>query len=341
MSGPRSSRAAGSSSVPFLVLDENRLAWTALDALNPANGSIETRPPIVLLYGPSGSGKSHLCDVLQHAFPKNARLTPAAEFADQVARNFRTPGAFDPVAEYSSLAVLIIEDIQQVCRQQSAQRVLASLIDDLKRSETTLVCTSNQPPTDLKGLVPRLANRFRGGLCVSIGNPKPASRLKLLSHFCSHLQIAIPAPVLRLFSNKLPVSPRELLGLLLRFDDLARQQKVMPDARLANAFLKQEIAPQDVTIEDVAKSVARQFGVRLTDMRSKARDQMVAVPRHCAMFLARELTGEHYARIGDYFSGRSHSTVLHACKQIRRQIEDDAGLRQQLKRVRTALRINH
>jgi chromosomal replication initiator protein len=340
MSGSRSSRAAGSRSVPFLVLDENRLAWTAIDSLKSTIDS-GTSPHVVLIYGPSGAGKSHLGDVLLHDFGKRSQLIAAADFADQVARNFKHPGAFDPAAEYSTLDVLIIDDVQQICRQQSAQRVLAGLIDDLRRSETVLVCTSNQPPADLKGLTPRLANRFRGGLCVSVSNPKPASRLKLLNHFCSHLQIAIPAPVLKLFSNELSVSPRELLGMLLRFDDLARQQKVMPDARLARAFLKHEIAPKDVAIEDVARAVARQFGIRLSDMRSKARDQMIAVPRHCAMYLARELTGEHYSRIGEYFNGRSHSTVLHACKQIRRQLEDDAGLRQQLKRVRTALRIAH
>ena len=74
-------------------------------------------------------------------------------------------------------------------------------MDDLRRAETTIVCTSNQPPAELKGLIPRLANRFRGGLCVAVRIPGPASRTKLLSHFCSHLQLAIPQPVIRLFAN--------------------------------------------------------------------------------------------------------------------------------------------
>lgn len=338
MSRSRKSRAAGSGSVPFLVLDENRLAWTAVDAFSTNEESASVQPESVLVYGPSGCGKSHLCDLLARANKDAAQIVSSSDFVEQVARNFKVANTFDPVSEYSPLDFLIIEDVQHLCRHQSAQRVFATLMDELRRSETTVVCTSNQPPAELKGLIPRLANRFRGGLCVAVRIPGPASRVKLLSHFCSHLQIAIPQPVIRLFANELAVSPRELLGLLLRFDDLATQQKTMPDARLARAFLKQEIAPTTVEVEDVAKAVARQFGVRLADMRSKARDQVVSVPRQCAMLLSRELTGDHYSRIGEYFGGRSHSTVLHACNRIRQQLKNDAGLRQQLKRAQQMLR---
>lgn len=339
MSRSRRSRAAGSGSVPFLVLDENRLAWTAVDAAGPAEDPAAPLPVSMLIYGPSGCGKSHLCDLLLQSRGAAAATVPAADFAERVSHNFKAPNVFDPASEYSPLDLLILEDVQHLCRHQAAQRVLASLVDDLRRAGTTLVCTSNQPPAELKGLIPRLANRFRGGLCVAVRTPGSASRVKLLSHFCSHLQIAIPLPVLRLFASELAVSPRELLGLLLRFEDLAQQQKKIPDARLARAFLNQEITPQQVTVEDVAKAVARQFGVRLSDMRSPARDHVVAVPRQCAMFLARELTGEHFSKLGDYFSGRSHSTVLHACNRIRQQLDNDAGLRQQLKRVRQMLRV--
>lgn len=338
MSRSRTSRAAGSGSVPFLVLDENRLAWTAVESIGQDEDSTSLHPESTLIYGPSGCGKSHLCDLLVRAHEDSAKIVPASEFVAQVARNYKAANTFDPVSEYSPLKLFILEDIQHLCRHQSAQRVFATLMDELRRTETTVVCTSNQPPAELKGLIPRLANRFRGGLCVAVRIPGPASRVKLLSHFCSHLQIAIPQPVLRLFANELSVSPRELLGLLLRFDDLATQQKTMPDARLARAFLKQEIAPTAVEIENVAKAVARQFGVRLADMRSQARDHAVSVPRQCAMFLSRKLTGDHYSKIGEYFGGRSHSTVLHACNRIRQQLENDAGLRQQLKRAQQMLR---
>ena len=338
MSRSRKSRAAGSSSVPFLVLDENRLAWTAVDSACRDVDADALQLEAALIYGPSGCGKSHLCDLLVNAHKDAVKIVPSSDFVEQVTRNYKVANTFDPVSEYSPLKLLILEDVQHLCRHPSAQRVFATLMDELRRTQTSVVCTSNQPPAELKGLIPRLANHFRGGLCVAVRIPGPASRVKLLSHFCSHLQIAVPLPIIRLFANELSVSPRELLGLLLRFDALATQQKTMPDARLARAFLTQEIAPNAVEIDDIAKAVARQFGVRLADMRSQARDHVVAVPRQCAMFLSRDLTGEHYARIGEYFGGRSHSTVLHACNRIRQQLENDAGLRQQLKRAQQMLR---
>lgn len=340
MSRSRQSRAAGSGSVPFLVLDENRLAWTAIESLQSRENPSKAQPPVTLIHGPSGCGKSHLCDVLLTSHSETGALVPAADFAEQVARNYKAVNSFDPISVYSPLDLLILEDIQHLCRHRSAQQVLAALMDELRRNDTRIVCTANQPPAELKGLIPRLANRFRGGLCVSVRNPSESSRIKLLSHFCCHLQIAIPQPVLKLFANELPVSPRELLGLILRFEDLAQQQKKIPNSQLARAFLNQEIAPRQIEVEDVAKAVARQFGVRLSEIRSPARDHLVAVPRQCAMFLSRELTGAHFSKIGSYFSGRSHSTVLHACNRIRQQLENDAGLRQQLKRVRQMLKIS-
>ena len=338
MSRPCKSRASGSSSVPFLVLDENRLAWTAVESISQDEDSAALTPESMLIYGPSGCGKSHLCDLLVRACEDSTKIVPSSELAAQVTRNYKAANTFDPVSEYSLLKLLILEDVQHLCRYQSAQRVLATLMDELRRSETRVVCTANQPPAELKGLIPRLANRFRGGLCVDVRIPGPASRVKLLSHFCSHLQIAIPQPVIRLFANELSVSPRELLGLLLRFDDLATQQKTMPNSTLARALLMHEIPPAKVEVEDIANAVARQFGVRLADMRSQARDHAVAVPRQCAMFLSRELTGNHYSKIGEYFGGRSHSTVLYACNKIHQQLDNDAGLRQQLKRARQMLR---
>ncbi|MHC4878389.1 MAG: helix-turn-helix domain-containing protein [Planctomycetota bacterium] len=103
--------------------------------------------------------------------------------------------------------------------------------------------------------------------------------------------------------------------------------------------MRQEILPTQATIESVAKAVAREFGVRLADMRSTSRDHVVAVPRQCAMYLARELTDEHLATIGKYFSGRSHSTVLHSCSRIAQQIEDDSALRQQVAAVKRVLNV--
>lgn len=262
-------------------------------------------------------------------------MIAAAEFVELIQKD----DPDDAIAPLMAASVFVFEDIQLLARHTSAQRRLAALLDDAARHGTTAICTSVSAPGDLKGLQLKLANRLRGGVCAAMRLPGPASREKLLQHFCTHLQIALPMPVIRLFARELSVSPRELLGVLLRFDDQARQQQLFPDAAYARKFLKYELQPRELTVDDVAKAVARQFGVRLSDMRSAARDQSLTLPRQCAMYLARELTGERYTEIGASFGGRSHSTVLHACSRIAGLLADDAGLRQQLRRVQQVLKV--
>lgn len=342
MSRSRSTRRVSRRPVPFLVLDENRLAWTAVTRRGLDESRSDARGQVVLIHGPAGCGKSHLCELLQHS-ASGDRRSDTADVPSVGASDFveltQSSDADDLLAPLTDAPVFVLEDIQLLVRHAPAQRRLVTLLDEAARSGTTAVCTSINSPGDLKGLTPGLANRLRGGVTAAIRLAGPGSREKLLQHFCTHLQIALPMPVIRLFARELAVSPRELLGILLRFDDQARQQQVFPDATFARRFLKHELQPRDLTVDDVAKVVARQFGVRLSDMRSAARDQSLALPRQCAMYLARKLTGERYSEIGVNFGGRSHSTVMHACSRITQLIEDDAGLRQQLRRVEQTLKI--
>lgn len=342
MSRSRSSRRSTRRPVPFLVLDENRFAWTAVSESHPQEVRPDRRGGTVLVYGPSGCGKTHLSELLRHPQSGkthddvlNVPVIGASDFIELT----HSEEPDDAVAPLIAGNVFVFEDVQLLVRHSVAQRRLAALLDEAARSGTTTVCTSLHSPGDLKGLQPKLANRLRSGVSVAMRLPGPASREKLLQHFCTHLQIALPMPVIRLFARELSVSPRELLGVLLRFDDQARQQQVFPDATYARRFLKHELQPRDLTVDDVAKAVARQFGVRLGEMRSAARDQSLTLPRQCAMYLARELIGERYTQIGASFGGRSHSTVLHACSRITKLLADDPGLRQQLRRVQQVLKV--
>lgn len=340
MSRNRQPRPAASSSVPFLVLDENRLAWSAVQSTIDADLSKVERGRIVLIHGPSGTGKSHLCEILVRALSERDPDSVFHASAMDITRKRIEPDASDDDHFVGILPVtscVVLEDIHFLARDRTTQSQLAAQIDEYCRSGTILVCTSIHSPAGMNGLSPRLGNRLRSAACVSVRRPGPQSREEIMTHFCSHLQIALGRPVIRLFAKQLAVSVRELLGVLLRFDEIARQQRRAPDSALARAFLRHEISKTPVSVAGIAKAVAREFGVRLGDMKSASRDHALAIPRQCAMFLMREIRGEHFSQIGKYFGGRSHSTVVHACNRIRELIEDDVALRQRVGSVRRVL----
>jgi chromosomal replication initiator protein len=339
MKRSRKPRASAASSCPFLVVDENRLAWTAAQSLPGIDESVADRGRLILLYGPSGTGKSHLCELVERQLslgkPDAVMRYDSVELLEKLGPDHRHED-FWPESP-SAGRVLIVEDLQHL-RHESVQRAFAWRIDEMLRRGTTGLLTSIVPPGELKGFLPRLKSRLRGGTIIPLRMPGPASRLKLLEHFCSHLQVALPHDVLKLFAREVPVSPRELLGTLLRFEELARARRELAALPLARAFLRQEPAGAELSLNDIAKATARQFGVRLSDMKSKSRDQAIALPRQCAMFLCRELTGEHLSKIGAYFSNRSHSTVLHACGRIAGLLDEETALKRDVDQIRRALR---
>ncbi len=292
MKRSRKPRASAAGSCPFLVLNENRFAWTAIQSVLEEDSNTGEAGKVIFLYGPSGTGKSHLCQLVQtqleQASPDSVLRYDSVELLDRLGTEHRHE-EFWPESS-SAGRVLIVEDLQHL-RHQSVQRTFAWRIDEMIRRGTTGLFTSIASPGELKGLVPRLRSRLTGGSVIPLQLPGPASRLKLLEHFCSHLQVALPHEILKLFSRELSVSPRELLGTLLRFEELARARREIAALPLARAFLRQEPEASQLTIHLIAKATAREIGVRLADVKSKARDQSIALPRQAAMFLARELTG--------------------------------------------------
>ena len=147
----------------------------------------------------------------------------------------------------------------------------------------------------------------------------------------------MPTGVIRLFSRELPVSPRELLGTLLRFEELVRQKQTTPEIALARAFLRHEIQADPIQPDAIIRSIAREFGLRVADIKSASRDQSLSLARQSAMFLIRELCGTHFAEIGAMFGNRRHTTVLHSCSKIREAVTSDVTLRKRLNRVRQSL----
>jgi chromosomal replication initiator protein len=338
--------ASAAAAEQLLLLDENRFAWAALEGLNetgeaPAAGR-RVGSRFVYLYGPSGAGKSHFVRQFLHDERRRdpelrVACVTAGEFAAELAEASEARRLDRFQARYRDLDLLICEDLAAIEYRHETQQQLVALMDEILNSGGRLILTSLKSPGELAGVQRRLVNRCHGATCAALRAPVAASRAALLAHFALAKQIPIPQDALDLLAAEFPVSPRELHALLNQLDARARQSRCRIDRDFVRRYVDGEIKPASATLAEIARAVARHFGVTISGLRGQRRAQGVVLPRQCAMFLARQLTAETMQTIAAYFGRRNHTTVIHACRRMKVHASDDPTLRQHLAQIHRAL----
>jgi chromosomal replication initiator protein len=323
----RSPRAAETN--PFLVLPENQQAFSAAMQLRDAQPS---RPaPVLTITGPAGSGKSHLVSQVFSERRVAGRLpclveVTADEFVAECMEAVRTRRVAAMRELYLAHETLVCEDLQSFRSSAAAQEAFVSLMDELLCNGGRVVVTGPAALQELRGLTLRLVNRCHGGVSVGIQLPGRSSRLKLLQHFAAPIQVPVAIAALEALAETEGQSPRELRGRLRRLLQAAELQRGAIDLALLRTLLAEEPAHEPRRVADVAREVARQFGVTLRELRSTSRVAPARLPRQAAMYLSREVTTAPCAEIGAYFNGRSHSTVVYACERYEQQLAEDTRL---------------
>jgi chromosomal replication initiator protein len=342
--GPALMIPSSGSSLPsverFLVLGENKLAFTAVERLlkRPSRSA----GALTYLYGPSGTGKSHLVRhlvrELRSADP-GARIVSltASEFANEFAESAEKNRLAEFVERFRACDLFACEDLQTIGRRGETQRLLVTILDEVAGSGGHVLITSSTLPGVVPGLQPRLLSRCRGGVHAGMGLPGMESRVSLLSHFASARQLAISPEAVEEIAALRPGSPRDLQAILLQLETAARHHKARLDRAFVQRILRGEEQRQKTTLNDVARAVARHFGVRMADLKSSTRQQGLAVPRQCAMYLGRSLTNEPLTKIAVFFGRKNHTAVIHACRRTQSSIEEEPALRQHLAQIRAAL----
>lgn len=336
-------RSSGNGSLatdPFLVLRENRLGFTAIERL--ARRTTRGAASLVYLWGPTGTGKSHLVrHLLRELRLSDPTLAIRCTTASGLAADYAEATSRGQVAEWSepwrSCDVLVCEDLQVIGRRPETQQLLVSLIDEAVGNGGRVLLTASRLPGEIAGLSARLVSRCRGGVLAGLRMPDAPSRLALLTHFASSRQIAAPPDALKLLAEARPASPRDLQAALNQMEGVARVERVPLDSRFVQRFLEGDVDRPPTTLADVARVVARHFGIRMADLRSSTRQQELAIPRQCAMYLGRTLTEEPLARIATYFGRKNHTAVIHACRRTAASLSDEPALRHHLSQIRAAL----
>lgn len=304
----------------FVTGKANQLAHAA--AMQVANFPGTTYNPL-FIYGGVGLGKTHLIQSIGNLVKKDnpqAKIcyVHATNYISDVVRAFQTK-KFDEFKQfYNSLDLLLIDDIQFIADKPGTQQEFFYTLNSLIDTNKQVVITCDTFPKEISGIEPRLTSRFSCGLTVAVEPPGLEMRVAILLQKASSIGHPINEDVAFFVAKHVRSNIRELEGALNRIVAFAKFHKHGISVETAKEALKDLLAAQNkqVSIENIQKTVAEFYRLKVVELISKKRTRAIARPRQMAMCLARELTQLSLPEIGNAFGGRDHSTVLHACKTI-------------------------
>ena len=289
----------------------------------------------LFIYGGVGLGKTHLMHAAVHVILENnpgSRVTYAhsERFVADMVKALRHGTINDFKRYYRGVDALLIDDIQFFVGKERSQEEFFHTFNDLLEGQRQVIITADKFPKELVGLEERLISRFGSGLTVSLEPPELETRVAILMKKAQHENTDLPEDVAFFIAKRVRSNVRELEGALRRVLASAAFTGRSIDLALANESLKDLLAFHErlVTIQNIQKTVAEYYKIRVSDLHSKDRSRVVARPRQVAMALAKELTTHSLPEIGDAFGGRDHTTVLHACRKILELNQSDVRIKE-------------
>jgi len=312
----------------------NRMARAA--AMHVASSPGQLYNPL-FIYGGVGLGKTHLMhaignQLLQDQPQAKALYIHAEQFVSDVVRSYQRK-TFDEFKEkYHSLDLLLIDDVQFFANKDRTQEEFFNAFEALLAKKSHIVMTSDTYPKGLTDIHERLVSRFDSGLTVAIEPPELEMRVAILINKSLAEGTDMPEEVAFFVAKNVRSNVRELEGALRKILAYSRFNQKEVSIQLARDALRDLLSIQNrlISVDNIQKTVADYYKIKVADMYSKKRPASIARPRQIAMYLAKELTQKSLPEIGDLFGGRDHTTVLHAVRKISAERQQVAELNQQL-----------
>lgn len=305
----------------FVEGKSNHLARAAAQQVAENPGGVYNP---LFVYGGTGLGKTHLLHAIGNgimAHKKGAKVfyMRAERFVQDMVNALRNNTINEFKQHYRSVDALLIDDIHFFANKKGSQEEFFHTFNALLDGNQQIIMTSDLYPKEIEGVEDRLRSRFGWGLTVAVEPPELETRVAILIRKAQERGITMPHEVAFFIAKRLRSNVRELEGALNRLAanvNLTGRQLTIDFVRDA---LRDLIAAQEklVTIDNIQKTVAEYYNIKVADLLSKRRTRTVVRPRQIAMALAKELTNHSLPEIGDAFGGRDHTTVLHACRQMK------------------------
>ena len=312
----------------------NRMARSA--AMHMAGSPGHLYNPL-FIYGGVGLGKTHLVHAVGNQLLKDkpdAKILyiHAEQFVSDVVKAYQRR-TFDEFKErYHSLDLLLIDDVQFFANKDRTQEEFFNAFEALLAKKSHIVMTSDTYPKGLANIHERLVSRFDSGLTVAIEPPELEMRVAILINKARAENADMPEEVAFFVAKNVRSNVRELEGALRKILAYSRFNQKEVSIQLAREALRDLLSIQNrqISVENIQKTVADYYKIKVADMYSKKRPASIARPRQIAMYLAKELTQKSLPEIGELFGGRDHTTVLHAVRKIAGERQTNTELNQQL-----------
>lgn len=294
----------------------------------------------LFIYGGVGLGKTHLMHAVgNELLLKNptARIIylHSESFVADMVKALQLNAINDFKRFYRSVDALLIDDIQFFAGKDRSQEEFFHTFNALLEGGQQMILTCDRYPKEIDGLEERLKSRFGWGLTVAVEPPELETRVAILMKKAANANIELPHEAAFFIAQRIRSNVRELEGALKRVIANSHFTGRAIDIDLIRESLKDLLALQDklVTIDNIQRTVADYYKIKLSDLHSRRRNRSIARPRQVAMSLAKELTNHSLPEIGESFGGKDHTTVLHACRKIKELSETDADIREDLKNL--------
>jgi chromosomal replication initiator protein len=311
---------------------------------------VASRPGIsynpLFIHGGVGLGKTHILHSIGHNVQDTNKklrvqcITTEA-FINELVDHLRNKSV-DRLKRFyrSDVDVLLVDDIQFLQNRLNFEEEFCNMFETLINQNKQIVITSDKPPSQLK-LSERMIARMEWGLVAHVGVPELETRVAILQHKAQQKGLNIPNPIAFFIAEHIYNNVRQLEGAVNRLSAHSRLMNLAITEELVEKSLRemfQQIPGQKVSVEQILKSVAAVFQVRVSDLKGTMRTKEIALPRQVAMYLAWKWINESLQMLGVSF-GKTHSTILHACKSIEKKITDDDTLRRQISMVERSITV--
>jgi len=325
----------------FVEGKSNQLALAA--ARQVAENPGDSYNPL-FLYGGVGLGKTHLMHAVGNALKSHnpeAKVVylHSERFVADMVKALQLNAISDFKRYYRSVDALLIDDIQFFAKKDRSQEEFFHTFNALLEGGQQMILTCDRYPKEIDGLEERLKSRFGWGLTVAVDPPELETRVAILMTKATQARIDLPPEAAFFIAQRIRSNVRELEGALKRVIASAHFTGRVIDIDLIKDSLKDLLALQDkqVSLDNIQRTVAEYYKVKVADLMSRRRSRSVARPRQMAMALAKELTNHSLPEIGDSFGGRDHTTVLHACRKIKELRETNSDISEDYKNLLRSL----